>query len=240
MVIETQKYVRKAFEVDVAQVSAENLAAIAEWCGGAIKSTPSKPGRPGTRYVEVDVHKPQDERYKRAMIGDYILWNGKSFKVYLQNAFKNSFIAVPGAPTVVHGSSVTQVPASQEEQDALVQQELTLSGVPSSEPLPSLASPVVPKPRPPLKRPTAKRPPKRVGNVGQAFKDAQAKIEREKNVAEPNNSQEETVTEIPTVPTEAVQTRAQADPMEIEVQISAPSNDSGNDVVLVPDETPES
>lgn len=149
--IETTKYMRKPFPVDGVQVTAENMSEIAAWCQGKIENT-SEDGS-GANYIKVPVHKPANPRQERAYIGDFVLFAGKGFKVYLEQAFYASFEAIAGAPTVMHGAP------SEDPTTPVITGELPARKGPSPKNMPK-------------KRSGGQRP-KRVGNVGQALQEAQ-------------------------------------------------------------------
>jgi len=78
-------YLRKPFEVQAVQVTENNLYDIAKWCEGEIMS------EDGKKFIKVRVDRVVNERQKQAFPGDWVLWAGKTFKVYTDRAFKGSF-----------------------------------------------------------------------------------------------------------------------------------------------------
>jgi hypothetical protein len=86
-----ETYVRKPFTVYAVQVTADNVEAVAAWCGGELDTKPATPKFPETRYVKVPVKRPLTHRQTLAYPGDWVLDNGTGFKVYTQNAFAKSF-----------------------------------------------------------------------------------------------------------------------------------------------------
>ncbi len=86
--IEPIKYVRKPFEVDAVQVTAENLEELAEWCQGTLEED----NRP---YIRVRVARPLNERQTKAYAGDWVLYAGTGFKVYTSKAFHRTFEQKP-------------------------------------------------------------------------------------------------------------------------------------------------
>jgi hypothetical protein len=80
------KAVRKPFEVDCVQVTAENLEEVAEWCQGDIRLNDK-----GDGYVKVRVHSPLTERQTKAFAGDWVLYANKGYKVYTEKAFDRAF-----------------------------------------------------------------------------------------------------------------------------------------------------
>lgn len=110
--VETTKYIRKPLYVDAVQISAENLAEIADWCQGEVKdyndnalAEQDKGNIAKERYVHVRVHNPKNVRQTKAFVGDWLLYTERGYKVYTQKAFKSSFepVAAPAAsvPTPV-------------------------------------------------------------------------------------------------------------------------------------------
>ncbi len=90
--IETNTFVRKPFQVEGVQVTAENMANVAEWCEGRIRNLHNGDNGEGhTVYIKVRVHRPLTDRQTMAFVGDWVLSAGKGFKVYTTKAFENSF-----------------------------------------------------------------------------------------------------------------------------------------------------
>lgn len=85
MTVKTEKYVRKPFFVDAAQVTPENIAAVAEWAAGEVICDADGD------HVKVRVHRPLNERQTKAFVGDWILYAGTGFKVYTNKAFAGCF-----------------------------------------------------------------------------------------------------------------------------------------------------
>jgi hypothetical protein len=85
-------YMRKPILVKVWQVDNNNIAALAEKCKGAIK------GKDGGKYIFLNFPKlqgEQNERYKRAYIGDYVVaLNDRHFRFYTEDALKSSYDSV--------------------------------------------------------------------------------------------------------------------------------------------------
>lgn len=85
--LDISTYLRKPFEVQAVQVTEDNIYDIAKWCSGEIMS------EDGKRFIKVRVERVLNERQTRAFAGDWVLFAGKSFKVYTDKAFKTSFDA---------------------------------------------------------------------------------------------------------------------------------------------------
>lgn len=90
MKLNIQRYVRRPFEVDAVQVTAENMEAIAEWTKGTIvREDPEvEDFQP---YIAIDVHRAANERQRRALVGDWVLKAGYGFKIFTQHSFGKSF-----------------------------------------------------------------------------------------------------------------------------------------------------
>jgi hypothetical protein len=91
--IEIQKYARKPFIVDAIQVTDANMAEVALWCDGEVR-TVTKDGIAsviGSKYIKVKVKRPLTIRQTKAFVGDWVLAAGTSFKVYTPGAFEKSF-----------------------------------------------------------------------------------------------------------------------------------------------------
>lgn len=88
--LETTRYSRKTFEVDAVQVTAENIAEVAKWCSGNVRSDKS-----GKKYVKVRVQRPLEDRQTMAYVGDWVLYAGTGYKVYTPKAFLNAFELLP-------------------------------------------------------------------------------------------------------------------------------------------------
>lgn len=87
--LETTKYARKTFEIDAVQVTADNIAEVAKWVDGDVR-TDNK----NAQYVKVRVHLPRSDRQTRAYVGDWVLYSGTGYRVYTPKAFAHNFIKV--------------------------------------------------------------------------------------------------------------------------------------------------
>lgn len=88
--VKTAKFVRKPFEVEAIQVTAENIEEVAVWCNGSVERL----GEEGKddRYIHVRVHYPISPRQTKAFIGDWVLYSKNGFKCYNPKAFSNNFV----------------------------------------------------------------------------------------------------------------------------------------------------
>jgi len=88
----TTHFVRKPFYVDGIRVTKENMEEVANWCKGLLKETaPKIQGKKPSPFIEVDVHRPANERQRRAFVGDWVLQAENGFKVYTDTALKQTF-----------------------------------------------------------------------------------------------------------------------------------------------------
>lgn len=87
-----ERYTRKPFNVDAAQVTEENFEQLAEWIPGA-EIREQKVNGKLKRYIKVKVKNAQNERQTKAFVGDWVLYSdsGSGWKVYTKNAFERSF-----------------------------------------------------------------------------------------------------------------------------------------------------
>jgi hypothetical protein len=99
MSIKTESYSRKAFHVDAAQITAENMEEVAAWCEGEIR-TGKKVIRDDNNkilervdvsFIKVSVHRPLNERHTKGHLGDWVLLSDAGFKIYTQRAFEKAF-----------------------------------------------------------------------------------------------------------------------------------------------------
>lgn len=80
-----EKYNRKPFTVEAVQVTVDNMAEVAEWCGGEV-IVEQNDGRL-SQYIYVPVNKAISERQKKAYGHDWILKGRGGFKCYSRKAF---------------------------------------------------------------------------------------------------------------------------------------------------------
>lgn len=94
MSLETKRYNRKTFTVEAIQVTPENMADVAKWCGGEIRSDANKEGNLSRDYIKVDVKNPLRDKQTMAFLGCWVLKSGRNvFKVYTNASFNKSFEA---------------------------------------------------------------------------------------------------------------------------------------------------
>jgi hypothetical protein len=91
MALDIKTFRRKPLFVEAVTVTAENMAEVARWCGGRVKTDDSDEPTKGQDYIKVKVKRPLNDRQTRAYIDDKVLKAGASFKVYTPKAFEISF-----------------------------------------------------------------------------------------------------------------------------------------------------
>lgn len=93
MGVETTRYVRKPLYVEAVRVSPKNIEELAEWCDGKIDMGYPNPHGTGKKkkYIKVNVLNPRNPRQTMAFIGDWLLRQGDSFKIYTFKAFEMAF-----------------------------------------------------------------------------------------------------------------------------------------------------
>lgn len=88
----TTHFVRKPFFVDGVRVTKENMDSVSLWCKGTLKQTePKVKDKKPSPYIEVEVHRPANDRQKRAFVGDWVLQAENGFKVYTDQALRATF-----------------------------------------------------------------------------------------------------------------------------------------------------
>lgn len=87
MTLEIKRYTHIPLTVEAVQITSENMAAVAEWCGGTIQTD-------GVRkeYIRVAVLKPLNERQTCGYVGDWVLKTDIGLKIYLNRAFRRAFV----------------------------------------------------------------------------------------------------------------------------------------------------
>lgn len=88
--LEFEKFVRKPFYVTAVLVTDENMADVAEWCKGNVRTT-VRGSDHEEKYIKVRVHNSLSDRQTKAFVGDRVLYATTGFKVYTPYAFEKSF-----------------------------------------------------------------------------------------------------------------------------------------------------
>jgi len=96
MSITTGKFTRKSFNVEAIQVTAENMAEVAEWCGGSVKDARDLPrwsGNTPAWYIQVPVMPSKAKTFKpnQAFVGCWVVHTNQGWTVYTRKGFGVSF-----------------------------------------------------------------------------------------------------------------------------------------------------
>ena len=98
-IFQGQDFVRKQFPVQAVQVSPNNIDQMATAVKGEVKHDGDKEGNFSRTYIDVPVRKPINKRQTQAYIGDWIVKQGKTFKVYPDKNFHQQFETKNGVVT---------------------------------------------------------------------------------------------------------------------------------------------
>lgn len=94
--LKVEKYVTKPTYVDAIRVTVDNLEDVALWCQGEVRTATRSWMKGGPHaYVSVPVVRPLNERRTMAFVGDWVLFERESWKVYTQVAFEKRFDSAP-------------------------------------------------------------------------------------------------------------------------------------------------
>lgn len=88
--MQTEKYIRRIFEITAVRVTEENMQEIADWCGGTITTNENSSQK--EKHIKVTVlPAPPTERLSMAFVGDWVLNTPRGYKVYTDSAFAKNF-----------------------------------------------------------------------------------------------------------------------------------------------------
>ena len=96
---------RKTFEAEASQVTTLNINDVARWCDGLVHDDGEKEGNFSRQYIKVPVIKPQNLSQTEAHIGDWVVRQGRGFKVYKDGPLKGMFELRTGRPVGSDGSA---------------------------------------------------------------------------------------------------------------------------------------
>ena len=97
MALKVHKFVRKPLYVDAVRITKENMAEVAEWCGGKLATTEEDGEK--VQIIKVRVPRPLSARQTMGYPGDWVLKAKNSFKIYTPRAFDKQFEKVRGMLT---------------------------------------------------------------------------------------------------------------------------------------------
>lgn len=89
--LKIEEFHRRPLAVQVVQITPKNMREAAAWCRGEIKETHPNANGNTRKFIQVPVSRPVSNRQTQAFVGDFVCKAETGFKVYLQNAFPQSF-----------------------------------------------------------------------------------------------------------------------------------------------------
>lgn len=110
-----QDFRRKSFPVTAARVDPTNIEELAEICGGQIKHDGEKEGQFSRDYIKVRVLYPINDDQTKAHIGDWLVKQGKTWKVYRDSSFRKTFENRDGTPVGGDTQPQKQQPAAPQQ-----------------------------------------------------------------------------------------------------------------------------
>jgi len=90
MSLNIQRYTHVPLYVEAVQVTADNMAKVAEWVGGTIQMDSEN-----QQYIKIATIRPLRDRQTQAYVGDWALKTDVGLKVYTNKAFGRGFMAAP-------------------------------------------------------------------------------------------------------------------------------------------------
>ena len=89
---------RKSFDAEARFVTVLNIDDVARWCDGIVLENGDKEGQLSRKFIKVPVIKPQSLSQTEAHMGDWVVRQGRGFKVYKEGALKGMFELRSGRP----------------------------------------------------------------------------------------------------------------------------------------------
>ena len=86
-----QDYIRKPFVIGAVQITPLNINEVAEACGGEVKHDGKKENHFSRDYIQVPVKQAINDRQRQGYVGDWIVKQGRTFKVYPDKQFQSTF-----------------------------------------------------------------------------------------------------------------------------------------------------
>lgn len=91
MTVRLHSFVRKQFPVQAIRVTPANIEELAAFCGGELKHDGEKEGNFSRDYIKVDAKGARTEEQTKARVGDWLVKQGRTWKVYKDKAFRSAF-----------------------------------------------------------------------------------------------------------------------------------------------------
>ena len=99
MTLAIKRYKHKPLFVEAVQVTRDNMAEVAEWCGGTLQVTEEEKPR---KYILVATIRPNHERQTWAFMGDWVLKTDQGWKIYNKKSFSKGFDLVVEPEPRIH------------------------------------------------------------------------------------------------------------------------------------------
>lgn len=98
MSLSTKKYVRRPLHVEAVQITEENRAEVAKWCGGKVVTDKN-----GKTFISLEVPYARDKRQCEGHLGDWVLRatnsnSDRGVKIYTDHAFRRCFDELASSP----------------------------------------------------------------------------------------------------------------------------------------------
>ena len=87
-----QTFMHRPTFVEAVLVNRDNMAEVAQWCGGFLTEGQKFLKGPISQCVKVEVLRPHHPRQTMAFYGDWVLKTESGWKVYTSKAFYEKFI----------------------------------------------------------------------------------------------------------------------------------------------------
>ena len=91
-----ESFVSKQRPVQAVRVTPINIKDLAEECGGELRHDGEKESNYSRDYIKVNVQWARDKRQTEAHVGDWLVKQGKSWKIFQDHNFRNSFELADG------------------------------------------------------------------------------------------------------------------------------------------------
>jgi hypothetical protein len=89
--IKSMVFVRRQFEVEAVQVTRQNMADVAEWCGGRIIQAVPKGKTAAVDCIKIRVLGAISERHTQAFVNDWVTYGAAFYKIFNPKAFEHAF-----------------------------------------------------------------------------------------------------------------------------------------------------
>lgn len=110
--MQTEKFIRKVRPVEAVQVTDDNMAEVAQWCGGLVVPINGLNGGNTAPYIHVAVQSPRRDSDSQAFVGSWIVREDyRNLRVITNKQFKNSYDRLDKARSTAAPVSPKSMPA---------------------------------------------------------------------------------------------------------------------------------